>query len=98
MKIERIENGRQGELPTAYYVNVRNAVENQGDTFSGGHNTRWHFYGCPQEAVKSIVYDEVSGFKATLAGSSVRSLWGPGVYFARDASYSNDYCPPASNG
>jgi hypothetical protein len=91
-KIERIENGRQGENTETMYDNVRRSVANQEATFMGGVHSCWLFHGCSDEdALDSIINDEVVGFRSTLAGSNLGKLWGNGIYFARDAHYPDSH-------
>jgi len=54
----------------------------------------WLFHGCPADIVSKIVEQ---GFNRSFTGStSGRALYGKGVYFAQDASYSMspEYSPP----
>ena len=56
------------------------------------------FHGCPAHIVPKIVQQ---GFNRVFTGTtSGRAVYGKGVYFARDASYSmsHDYSPPDASG
>lgn len=66
------------------------ALEDQGVVFKPGVHMRWGFHATSPAAIESIVSDPLHGFTLTLAGET-GSLWGPGVYFARDASYSHHF-------
>lgn len=70
------------------------ALEDQGVTFRPGVHMRWGFHASSPEAVASIVNDPLHGFTVTLAGET-GSLWGSGIYFARDASYSHHFAAKA---
>ena len=92
LKIERIENGAQHRATDALHKSLGNQLKLQEQTLTGGVHSRWLFHGTPsEEAIWSIVKDAMSGFKMSMAGSTVGSLWGPGTYLARDAQYCFDH-------
>mmetsp|Transcript_140573 Transcript_140573/g.449339 ORF Transcript_140573/g.449339 Transcript_140573/m.449339 type:complete len:157 (-) Transcript_140573:203-673(-) len=70
---------------------VRHALRAQGVLFKAGVNVRWLFHG-PQtvEAMDSITCT-LDGFNPLLSGSAVGQLFGAGMYFARDAQYSDAF-------
>ena len=55
----------------------------------------WVFHACAADAVDNII---CGGFNRSYAGKNA-TLYGPGVYFARDSSYSarHTYSPPDEN-
>jgi hypothetical protein len=86
LKVERIENGLQ-EVGSAkpYNESLRESIESQGLAFEPLLHNRWAFHGT--DAIESIVNDPMTGFQPLKSGSRLRSLWGSGTYFARDAKY-----------
>jgi len=86
VKIDRVQAPEQLEAVDAHYVSVQKSLERQGSNFVNGVHTRWLFHG--SNAIDSIVSDPLSGFKVTL---SKTSMWGMGIYFARDAQYPDDH-------
>jgi len=87
-KVERVQNiGHLTGLNTRTQV-LRAALDKVGVNFEAGVHTRWLFHGAPHAAIRSIITDPVSGFKAVLSGTGTGDLWGKGIYFARDAAYS----------
>ena len=56
----------------------------------------WLFHGCPSDVVPKILQQ---GFNRSFCGKNA-TLYGKGVYFARDASYSTFplYCAPDAQG
>jgi len=57
---------------------------------------KWGFHACAAEVVENIIS---GGFNRSYAGKNA-TFYGPGCYFARDASYSarNTYSPPDAQG
>jgi len=102
VRVERVENGLQGEgsiMP--YYGALRASLEGQGIELEPGTHTCWAFHGADAVAVESIVTNPVSGFQPLASGTRTASLWGSGTYFARDAQYvaGSHFCgPPAADG
>merc|ERR1719491_709331 len=86
INIDRVQQRGALEAIDAYYESVKESLEHCGTRFEPGVHTRWLFHG--SNAIDSIVSDSVNGFKVTLAKTS---MWGVGVYFARDAQYPDDH-------
>lgn len=86
VKVERVESVGQIQATDGYYERVKQDLEAQGTAFVGGVHTRWLFHGSP--AIDSIISDPLEGFKITLAHTT---MWGAGIYFARDAQYPDDH-------
>jgi len=85
-KIERIENGRQQESYDQTRNNIKADLRGKGIEFQSGVHSRWLFHGASDAAALSKIVDNaVDGFAP---GLNERGLWGKGIYFARDASYS----------
>jgi poly [ADP-ribose] polymerase 7/11/12/13 len=92
--IQRVENGPQHEAFSLHFSQVAASLAHGGVP---GGVTRMLFHGTGDEpAVQSIVHG--SGFQVTLSGSRVGALYGEGTYFARDASYSNNFACILPNG
>ena len=60
----------------------------------GKLDKRWLFHGTDEDTVYKII---VMGFNRSFAGKNA-VMYGKGVYFARDASYSDDYANADSEG
>lgn len=87
LKIERVENaGVEGQAKSAYDA-VEHSLREQSIGFKGGVHVRWLWHGTRKENIASIINDPAGGFSVLAAGRSVGSIWGGGVYFARDAAY-----------
>lgn len=86
VRIDRVQAPEQLEAAESAYVSVQKSLERQGTTFVNGVHTRWLFHG--SNAIDSIIGDPLNGFKITL---SKTSMWGIGIYFARDAQYPDDH-------
>jgi hypothetical protein len=90
IKIQRVENGDQSEASNLRYESARRNMKDQldgtGKSFTQGVHTRWLFHGT--EAIDAIIEDPQDGFSELMSGSAVGNVWGPGIYFARDAAYS----------
>lgn len=85
-RIDRVQAPEQLEGADAHYVSVQKSLERQGTNFVNGVHTRWLFHG--SNAIDSIIADPLNGFKITLSKSS---MWGMGIYLARDAQYPDDH-------
>lgn len=101
-RIERVENGYLHEAMDMKYATSRLALNGVGVEVEGGVHTRWLFHGAGSaETVGAIVEDPANGFNPLL---NERGLFGAGVYFARDATYSwqcpgcCDTCTDAASG
>ena len=87
MRIERIENGILHETMDTVYGGEKQSLKGMGIDPEGGIHTRYLFHGTSSaEALQSILEDPRNGFNALLGKDTV--LWGDGIYFARDATYS----------
>jgi len=84
--IDRVQAPGQLSAIDEYYLSVQKNLGNQGARFVNGVHTRWLFHG--SSAIDSIITDPLNGFKVTL---SKTTMWGIGVYFARDAQYPDDH-------
>ncbi|XRB10033.1 poly [ADP-ribose] polymerase [Pycnococcus provasolii] len=99
IKVERIQNNAQYDNASTHHSNVRKAIQDQDMAFTGGVHARWLFHGTPsEEALESIINNPVTGFRVTASGSTAGTLWGPYIYFARDAQYSLPYSCKANDG
>jgi hypothetical protein len=91
VKIQRVENGYQQEQNDIIFgaqLSHIEAVSDDVDSFP--ETARWVFHGTNASAMDAIVQNPVSGFTARGAGST-GTLWGAGIYFARDPQYAFDY-------
>ena len=93
LRIRRIENGGQEGSSRAMYDNVGRALKAEGVAFLGGVHSRWLFHGTDGATALKIVSDPVRGFTplASKSDGSKITLWGEGIYFARDATYPDDF-------
>jgi len=83
--IERVENaGQMLRYVQPQFHATQWSVTEQGMSFEPGVHTRWAFHG--SDAIEQIARDPV-GFRA---GTGLRTVWGTGTYFARDAEYCCD--------
>lgn len=89
VRLERVKNKLQLNGSTKpYYQNVEESLEEQGVEFEPGVHSIWAFHGAQtSEAIESIITNPVAGFQPLACGTRGSSLWGSGVYFARDARY-----------
>lgn len=86
----RVENGAVHEL---FRVNADAIRQEIGADFDPGRMERLLFHGT--SAVEMIVNaTDGHAFLPLKSGSVNGSVWGEGIYFARDASYSDRYAPP----
>ena len=90
-KLERIENGY---LHESFEVKKAILAKEVGDKWDASMQ-RFLFHGT--KAVDDIV-NSMDGFLPLLSGSATGALHGNGVYFARDASYSDNYAKVISVG
>ena len=72
------------------------AREDDPDKAARKYVRAWLFHGCPSDVVPKILQQ---GFNRSFCGKNA-TLYGKGVYFARDASYSTFplYCAPDAQG
>ena len=93
--VERVQNLAQLHAFRARKDAVLAGLAEAGVELPAAGCMRWGFHGATHAAIDSIISDPVAGFKAVM---TERSLWGPGIYFARDALYSyyatGSYKPP----
>ena len=94
-RLERIENGPQHEL---FSVCRRNMARELGPDADKAGTVRLLFHGTSEAAVHAIINSDTAGFLPLLAGTCRGAVWGNGTYFARDASYSDDYAAVLSSG
>lgn len=80
-----IEEVHNETLLSAYEAQKRDLVERRGETKVTEVSV---YHGTVDSVARIIIRD---GFDPS---ANRRSLYGKGVYFARDASYSKDYAPP----
>lgn len=83
--IERVQNLAQLKAVQTRKDAIVKGLVDAGAMLPAASSMRWGFHGAPHAAIHSIVTDPVSGFKAVMVD---RSIWGTGLYFARDACYS----------
>lgn len=87
VKLERVENGPQHE---AFHLATATIRKQLGTQYNAATMQRMLFHGTT--AIESIVNStDGHGFLPLLTGTAVGGLFGHGTYFARDASYSDDY-------
>ena len=92
--IERVQNM---ELWETYAPKMSSILAHEKDEEARKKMVRnWLFHGCPSDVVPKIVQQ---GFNRSFCGANA-TLYGKGVYFARDASYSTYplYCRPDAEG
>ena len=83
--VERVQNLAQLHAFRARKDAVLAGLAEAGVELPAAGCMRWGFHGATHAAIESIISDPVAGFKAVM---TERALWGPGIYFARDALYS----------
>jgi poly [ADP-ribose] polymerase 7/11/12/13 len=86
--VERIENGAQHEL---FSVCKRNIARDLNLPVDDKSYVRYLFHGTSLDGITSIVNNTTAGFSPLLSGTCTGAIWGDGTYFARDASYSDNY-------
>jgi len=92
--IERVQNM---ELWRTYAPKMLSICAHEKDDEARKKMVRiWLFHGCPSDVVPKILQQ---GFNRSFCGANA-TLYGKGVYFARDASYSTYplYCKPDAEG
>lgn len=93
VKLERVENGFQHE---AFSVHARGIAEQLGEDYDATTMRRRLFHGTA--AVDAIINGNTAGFLPLLSGTCTGAIYGDGTYFARDASYSDDYAVRVDSG
>ena len=97
VSIERVQNVK---LWHAYAVNLQDIVSREKEQDESKPQSRFErlclFHGCKADVVPRIVEQ---GFNRSFCGRNA-TVWGKGVYFARDASYSASpqYSTPDAHG
>jgi hypothetical protein len=93
LSIKRVENNGQEGASRAAYNSICTALKSEGVAFTGGVHSRWLFHGTDHDTMIRIVSDPARGFTplARKANDSKITLWGEGIYFARDATYPDDF-------
>ena len=93
LSIQRVENFGQEGLTNTTYRNVNTGLKREGIKFRGGVHSRWLFHGTDYETIVKIACNPASGFTALAAAAAhdKLDLWGPGIYFARDAHYPDTF-------
>lgn len=98
--IKRVENDGQEAMALAKLRNVERMLAVSNVPFTAGVHSRWLFHG--SAALDGIVSNEVHGFTANASkGDGTKAAdWGKGIYFARDAAYSDrpPYTKPEPDG
>ena len=92
--IERVQNM---ELWRTYAAKRESICEREDAADAARNYVRnWLFHGCPSDVVPKILQQ---GFNRSFCGANA-TLYGKGVYFARDASFSTYplYCKPDAEG
>jgi hypothetical protein len=86
LRIERVENGEQLEgSAKPYFDSSRKSIEDQSLIFEPGMHTRWLFHGTNK--IDEIVHSSMAGFSPLKQGGVLGSVFGSGMYFARDAKF-----------
>jgi len=93
--IQRVENAILYEKARPVFDRTRRSMHRQGIEFEPGLHTKLLFHGTLK--VNAIVQGE-QGLEPLCAGQMAGTLWGKGIYFARDARYCHaaGFCPPSS--
>jgi hypothetical protein len=93
VSIKRVENSGQEGASRTTYVNLSTTLRSTGVSLTGSVHTRWLFHGTHPDTLVRIVSDPVRGFTplARKKDDSKITLWGEGIYFARDASYPDSF-------
>jgi poly [ADP-ribose] polymerase 10/14/15 len=93
VKVERIQNL---SLWQSFAVKRQTIVSREGSSGASDLERVWLFHGTSIETVPKIVQQ---GFNRSFCGKNA-TMYGKGVYFARDAAYSarNTYSTPDSSG
>jgi len=96
VKVERIQNV---SLWQSFAVKRQTVLSREGDTTTVGTSSlerKWLFHGTTAEVVPKIIQQ---GFNRSFCGRNA-TMFGKGVYFARDAAYSSSkaYSAPDATG
>lgn len=83
--IERVQNLAQLSAFRTRKDAIVAGLEEAGVKLPSASCMRWGFHGATHDAIESIVRDPISGFQGVMVD---RTVWGRGLYFARDAIYS----------
>jgi len=86
LRIQRVENGEQIEgSAKPYFDSSQKSIEDQSLTFVPGMHTRWLFHGTHK--IDETVTSPMAGFQPLNDGAVLGSVFGSGMYFARDAKF-----------
>jgi hypothetical protein len=104
-RIQRVENGHQYE---AFLQQKETITEEIADLADHGvqcaqqqhcsNVVRLLFHGTKKDSSHDIIHGKTAGFEPMASGARTGAIWGHGVYFARDAAYSHDYCEELPSG
>jgi hypothetical protein len=104
-RIQRVENGHQYE---AFLQQKETITEEIADLADHGvqcaqqqhcsNVVRLLFHGTKEDSSHDIIHGKTAGFEPMASGARTGAIWGHGVYFARDAAYSHDYCEELPSG
>ena len=97
VSIERVQNVRLWQLCDVKLKSIVSREKEQDESRPESRFERvWLFHGCHPDVVPKIVEQ---GFNRSFCGRNA-TVWGKGVYFARDASYSASpqYSTPDAHG
>ena len=87
-QIQRVEGTGRHEVFRSAVKEIKGLVGE--DAYHAGAHTRWLFHGSDTKVIDDIA---LSSHNPNKSGSPTSAnLWGRGMYFARDAEYSVNYC------
>jgi len=102
-RIQRVENGHQYEA----FLQQKETITEEIADLAGvqcaqqqhcSHVVKLLFHGTKEDSSRDIIHGKTAGFEPMASGARIGAIWGHGVYFARDAAYSHDYCEELPSG
>ena len=104
-RIQRVENGHQYEAFLQQKETITEEIAELADLGVQGalkqhcsNVVRLLFHGTKKDSSHDIIHGKTAGFEPMASGARTGAIWGHGVYFARDAAYSHDYCEELPSG
>ena len=105
LRIQRVESGHQYEAFLQQKETITEEIAELADLGVQGalkqhcsNVVRLLFHGTKKDSSHDIIHGKTAGFEPMASGARTGAIWGHGVYFARDAAYSHDYCEELPSG
>ena len=98
-RIQRVENGHQYEAFLQQKETITEEIAELAELGVQCSNVvQLLFHGTKKDSTQDIIHRKAAGFEPLASGVRTGSIWGNGVYFARDAAYSHKYCEELASG